>query len=166
MQVLGNWLEESGWTTALVTANIASPGIAGSFVHATHVTRTRNAHQVTVATLYELLDEAYDEYSASEGNPISFKQWYEQRAKESVHFDFWLKTLDMEISMLLYVRSLREGDFQLYVQSLEQLIPWMFALDHTHCARWLTTASERYDGSTYKTPSHTCRIQCWTLCCA
>ena len=44
----------------------------------------------------------------------------------------------VEILLLLYVRSIREGDFQLYIKSLTKLMPWMFALDHTHYVRWLT----------------------------
>ena len=40
--------------------------------------------------------------------------------------------------LLAYVRSLREGNFDLYVQSLVQIVPWMFALDHTHYSRWLS----------------------------
>ena len=35
------------------------------------------------------------------------------------------------------VRCLREANFDLYVQSLGQLVPWMFAFDHTYHARWL-----------------------------
>ncbi len=53
--------------------------------------------------------------------------------------------------MLRYIRSLREGNFQLYVESLTQIIPWMFALDHTHYSRWLpvhtrdmTTLAEKH----------------------
>ena len=40
--------------------------------------------------------------------------------------------------LLVYVTSLREGNFDLYVQSLAQIVPWMFALDHTHYFRWLS----------------------------
>lgn len=40
--------------------------------------------------------------------------------------------------MLLYVRSSREGNFPLYVDSLTAIVPWMFALDHTHYSRWLS----------------------------
>ena len=39
--------------------------------------------------------------------------------------------------MLRYIRSLREGNFQLYVECLTQIMPWMFALDHMHYSRWL-----------------------------
>ena len=39
--------------------------------------------------------------------------------------------------MLLYVRSLREGNFKLYLETLTKIVPWMFALDRTHYSRWL-----------------------------
>ena len=40
--------------------------------------------------------------------------------------------------LIVYVRSLRESNFDLYLQSLAQILPWMFALDHTHYSRWLS----------------------------
>ena len=72
-----------------------------------------------------------------ESDLLSLEQWCELRAQQSVHFYYWLKTLSLEIVMLLYVTSLREGNFQLYLESLTKIVPWMFALDHTHYARWL-----------------------------
>ncbi|KAK3730385.1 hypothetical protein QZH41_004674 [Actinostola sp. cb2023] len=45
LKLIGGWLEDSGWTTSLVEANIASSGTAESFIKATSVTRTRRAHQ-------------------------------------------------------------------------------------------------------------------------
>lgn len=38
---LGDLLESSGWSTALTEANVASSGVAESFLKATHLTRTR-----------------------------------------------------------------------------------------------------------------------------
>ena len=49
LKVLGDWLEGSGWTNALVQADIAGSGTANSFIHASHVTKTCHAHQVTAA---------------------------------------------------------------------------------------------------------------------
>ena len=46
MKTLGDWFDDSGWCQALVEAGIASPGTAQSFLHASHVSRTRYAHQV------------------------------------------------------------------------------------------------------------------------
>ena len=48
---LGDVLEGSGWTAALTQADVASSGTADSYLKATHLTRTRHAHQVTLLTL-------------------------------------------------------------------------------------------------------------------
>ena len=38
---VGDLLEASGWSTALTEAEVASPGVAESFMKATHLKRTR-----------------------------------------------------------------------------------------------------------------------------
>ena len=38
---LGDLLGSSGWTTALIEAEVASSGVAESFLKASHLTRTR-----------------------------------------------------------------------------------------------------------------------------
>ena len=55
LETIGKWLEGSVWTSALVQANVASSGTADSFHKATHVSRTRPAHQVTADTLNVLM---------------------------------------------------------------------------------------------------------------
>ena len=48
---LGDILKGSYWTEALVQAGVASSGKADSFLKASHVTRTRRAHQITASSL-------------------------------------------------------------------------------------------------------------------
>ena len=38
---------------------------------------------------------------------------------------------------MLYVRAIREGDFQFYIEALTKIVPWLLALDHTHYSRWI-----------------------------
>ena len=52
-KALGKWLDSSGWTSALVQADIAT-GKADSFLKASHVSRTRHAQKVTAAALYAI----------------------------------------------------------------------------------------------------------------
>ena len=59
LKSIGTLLQSSGWTGALVEADLATPGTAESYLHASSVTRTRHMHQVTACSLYKLLKEAY-----------------------------------------------------------------------------------------------------------
>lgn len=58
-KTLGDLLEGSGWTGALVQARVATPGTVDAFLKASHVTRTRRSHQITASSLYLLLQKAY-----------------------------------------------------------------------------------------------------------
>lgn len=54
-----DYLEGSGWTNVLTQAGIASSGTADSFLKASHLTRTRHAHQVTALALAKLQEDAF-----------------------------------------------------------------------------------------------------------
>ena len=45
--------------------------------------------------------------------------------------------VNLELCCLQLVRAIREVNFALYVETLMQIVPWMFALDHTNYSRWL-----------------------------
>jgi len=51
---------------------------------------------------------------------------------------FWATIMDLELLMCRFIRSLREGDFPLYVQVCDELLwSWFHVMDHTNYARWL-----------------------------
>ena len=56
---IGDFLDCSGWTAALCEAGVATSGIADSFLKASHLTRTRRAHQITALTLTKLRRQAW-----------------------------------------------------------------------------------------------------------
>jgi len=140
LKVLGDWLEDSGWIEALVQANVASAGTAESFLKASHVKRTRLVHEVTASSLHILLKKAYAchvESLQQDNQAISFEEWCKECSQQSPHFKFWHTTLQLELLVLTYVRSLRTADFPLYIDCLIKLAPWFFALDHINYAQWV-----------------------------
>lgn len=54
MKLLGDFLEESGWTEALAKADIAQSGTTDA-----HVGKIRHAYQVTACAFHILLIQAY-----------------------------------------------------------------------------------------------------------
>ena len=144
LKVIGDWLEDSGWTEALVQANVTSPGKAEAFLKASHINRTRYAHEVTASSLYILLKKSYDLYrdDRDETEPSQetddFDDWCNQRIESCPHFQYWYLVLQLELLVLTYVRSLREGNFSSYIESLTKLAPWFFLTDHVNYAIWCT----------------------------
>ena len=68
---------------------------------------------------------------------MSLEDWCSSNAKLYPQFKFWLLILQIQLDVLVYVRAIRKADFQLYVDALTKIVPWFFALDHTHYARWI-----------------------------
>ena len=129
-----------GWTALLVDAHVSSSGKADSFLKASHVSPTRYAHQVTACCLYIMMQRAYDRYMEGLGedeSPLTFENWRHQKNAENPQFKYWSITLDLELTILTFVQSIREGNFKLYINSLTKIVPCFFALDHHHYARWL-----------------------------
>ena len=142
-KLIGSWLEDSGWAACLVQAQIASQGTADSFHKASHVGRTRHAHQVNASSLAILLHQAYEQQylvhqANDEGEPLLEEEWQKQQCEASPLFKYWHQILQLELLILVFIRSIRTADFPLYIEAITQLLPWFFALDHIHYARWLS----------------------------
>ena len=78
------------------------------------------------------MSDAYSESSATDFETFS-------NEKSSVpQFTFWLTTLELELLLLTFVRSLREGNFHLYIEALHKMAPcFFFSLDRVNYSRWL-----------------------------
>ena len=124
----GDYLEASGWTTALNQAGIASSGTADSFLKASHLTRTTHAHQLSVLALSML---QHDAFMQTEGphDESNKETWRQAMVAKSPTFQYWDTIIKMEILGLIFVRAHREMNFPLYVESLKALVPWFFVLD-------------------------------------
>lgn len=86
-----------------------------------------------------------------------FEEWVQARKIAHPQFMYWSLALELELLVLEFVRSIREGkvlsnlihrenndftniylgNFPVYVQVLGKLIPWMFVLDLSNYSRWL-----------------------------
>ena len=68
---------------------------------------------------------------------VSFETWKHQMIQQSPTLQYWDIILQFETLVLIFVGAHRIRDFTLYVESLEALVPWFFALDRTNYARWI-----------------------------
>ena len=137
LKMVGHWLTNSRWDSALVQADITSRGRADAILKAVHITRSRYAHQVSACALYILQQRAYMASIETIREPDDFNTWMQKQCEAHPHVLFWSTALELELLVLEFVRSIREGNFSMYVESLAKLVPWMFDLDQIHYARWL-----------------------------
>ena len=140
LKTIGGWLKGSGWTEAIHEADILSSGRADALVAVSSVTKTRYIHQVTIAALHTLMSKAYTIHvNHPEFDPKnSFEEWKAQMREKYPQFMYWDRVMQLEEILCQFVKSLRTGNFVLYVEALQMMMPWVFAFDHVNYARWLT----------------------------
>ena len=127
---VGDLLAFSGWTEALAEADVATSGTAESFLKASHITRTRHAHQVTALALSKLQQDAF-----ALSDSKDFEAWRLKMIKDSLTFHYWDLILKTEVQVLIFIRAHRERNFPLYIESLESLLYIFFALGHYNYSR-------------------------------
>ena len=112
---------------------------ADSFLHASHLTRTRHAHQVSVLSLTKLQRDGWHNAKCQQKeNPEdAIVEWRKEMCARSPTFAYWDIVMRLELLVLIFVRSHRERNVALYIEALEALVPWFFALDHHNYTRWV-----------------------------
>ena len=122
--------------SALSNAGVTSSG-NDSLLSGHDVAKTKYVQQVTASTLYHLMTNAF-EHSKEEVSTLYFVEWCASNELENPQFQFWSVALKIEIDYLLFLRPIRSFKIKLYVESIGMFLPWVFALDHVHYARWLS----------------------------
>ena len=135
LSCIGDLLEDSGWTIALSNSGVTSSG-NDSLLTGHDVANTKYAHQVTVMALHNLMKAAYQNSPLK--NEKNFEDWRIHMETKSPQFKFWSIAMKMVMGYLMFLLSIRSSNFKLYVSSIGNFLPWIFAFDHVHYARWLT----------------------------
>lgn len=79
--------------------------------------------------------EAWESMASQEG--LSFESWKKVMISRCPTFRYWNIILQFEILVFIFIRAHRQKIFDLFIESLEALVPWFFALDHVNYARWV-----------------------------
>ena len=78
------------------------------------IKRARYCIQVVLCVLYQKLCVAVKK----DESPLHPLQWLEEKSKTSGMCYFWRMVINLQIEILIFVRSLREGNFPVYVQTM------------------------------------------------
>ena len=129
-QILGSFFSGSGLTDVLVSSTVMS-NCDKAFLAGSHITKTRYLYQVTVAALYGLQMEAF---TASEACDVEI--WISEKSNSSANFKYWSLGIELILKFLVFVRSIREANLELFIDCLMEWVGWFFVFDHHNYARY------------------------------
>lgn len=90
------------------------------------------------------------------------EDWLAHNWLHQPQFEYWALTLETEPIVLLFVRSLRGADFELYRHTIGQLVPWLFSTEQTTyiLCKIASSSFQRY-GSAGEHASRCPQGVCW-----
>ena len=130
----GNLIGGSGLEDVLGDMRIETIGLQTAALDVNHIHKGRYAIQLSLVAIYACLKEAYTQSNSE----VSIFQWANEVAKHNLMFKYWLLILNFEIDYLIFIRSLREGNFLLFVNILKSLVKWFFIFDQYNYSRWIS----------------------------
>ena len=107
-------------------------GLQNAVLDVNHIYKSRYSLKLCSAAVYACLKGAHHK----SGSQIDLLPWAQLMASECLMFKYWLTVLQFEIDLLVFLRSIREGNFSLYVVTLRTLIKCFFIFDQYNYARW------------------------------
>ena len=140
MKTAGNLLESSGWTGALVQAGVATSGKADSFLKAHTLPEQDEPTRLPLCLAQRIgrgTPRTCEINRAQHRTHESGRLGHSSLQESQPMFKFWFLILHLQLTILVFVRSIRSCNFPLYTQSLTKLVHWFFTFDHYHYARWI-----------------------------
>ena len=129
-----DFIQGSGLSKVLGISDLSIASLQTTVLKVTNIKGARYALQVSVCAIYQKLVEAH----SLSGSSMPVLDWLKAKSKMSVMAHYWRLIMKLQIHILLYIRSIRESNFQLHIMALRALMKWYFSLDHFNYSRWLT----------------------------
>ena len=67
----------------------------------------------------------------------TYDEWKSHLKTTSINAEYWFTVIELESLLFMFIKSLRLGDFSLFLYCLKKILPWFFALDHIQYSRWM-----------------------------
>ena len=130
----GELVKGTGLDDVLRSAGVLMIGITTAFCDVNNIKKARYAGQVMAPVLQTLLHDSYRE-SIEKTTVDGLELWVTEQ--DETNFKYFYGILKHLLKINVFISSIRNAQFDLFISSLEELCPILFSLDHTHYARWI-----------------------------
>ena len=69
---------------------------------------------------------------------ICYEYWKKPVGESSNTAFYWFRLIELQLHLFLFIRSIYEKKFDLFVRTIDTMHSKAFALDHINCARWVS----------------------------
>ena len=106
--------------------SIDAAGLQTGTVEVKHIHKASYSVQLSVVSIYTCLKKAHK----ASNSVLSLFSWSEERSSSSRMFKYMMLIMKLQINYLVFIRSMREGNFKLFIKILISLVIWFFIFNH------------------------------------
>ena len=96
--------------------------------------KARYSVQLSFAPVYICQKKAHEAGDST----LPLYSWAKECSLSSRMFNYWMLIMKFQINYLVFIRSMREGNFKLFDKILIFLVKWFFIFDQYSYVRWLS----------------------------
>ena len=130
----GHLVAGIGLDKILGNKSIDTAGLQSATVDVNHIHKARYSIQLSVVSIYTCLEQVHK----ARNSVLPLFSWVEERSASSRMFKYWILIMKFQINYQVFVRTMREGNFKLFVKILISLVKYFFIFYHYNYARWLS----------------------------
>ena len=130
----GKLIAGSGLEELFEDMELETVGLKTATLDVNHIHKSRYAIQLSSVAINTCLKRTLEK-SMSESQIL---EWANEVSKSNLMFKYWLTIFNLQIDYLIFVQSLSERNFLLFVNVLKSLVKWFFIFDQYNYARWIS----------------------------
>ena len=111
----GHLVSGTGLDEILGDTSMGTAGLQTATVDVNHIHKARYSVQLSLVSIYTCLKKAHK----ASNSVLSLFSWAEERSSSSPMFKYWMLIMKFQINYLVFIRSMREGNFKLFANILE-----------------------------------------------
>ncbi|KAL9979552.1 hypothetical protein ACROYT_G017230 [Oculina patagonica] len=143
LSIVGKRFQNAGLRDLCVESGVIAEGSVSGVLDGRRYNRAVRCHKLILNELYEnTCANEFEEKMTSPGF-TKFVELFDNylkylRLEKGKLSQFWMSYLDLVEILLGLLRASREGNWELHLSSVRQMIPWCFAYDNLNYARYLS----------------------------
>ena len=124
----------TGLDEILDDTSIDTAGLQTATVDVNYIHKTRYSVELSIVSIYTCLKEDHKESNSV----LPLYLLAEERFSSSRMFKYWMLIMKFQIKYLVFIRSMRQGNFKLFAKILISLVKLFFISNHCNYARLLS----------------------------
>ena len=130
----GHLVPGTGLDKILGHTSIITAALQTATVDVNHIHKARYSVQLSVVSIYTCLEQV----DKASNFVLPLFSLAEERSSYSRMFKYWILIMKFQINYPVFIRTMREVNFKLFVKILISLVKWFFIFDHYNYARLLS----------------------------